>query len=399
VVVRAQRFVLASVFLDVLSIGLVMPVMPALIRQFAREDDVAYWYPWLMGLFAFLQFGFAPVLGAASDRWGRKPLLLISNLGLAAYFGLTACAASLAGLVVARIIGGTTSATMSVAYACAADRYPRGERAGEFARINAMYGLGIIVGPAIGGLLGSVDPRITSGVAAGICAANALYGWIYVAESRTPQPAPLDRSLNPLLDVMRVRIDPGLRPLLVAFGCMAFAQAAATASWILSFSYRLHWGNAQCGLSLALVGLTSAIAQGVLFTPLLRHLGERTCLLVSTICGGVAYVGFGLAATTGTIYGVIALNLIAPIARPAIQAVFSRAVHDSRQGALMGLLNSVTALAGFGAPFLLAPVLAYGARPAVAGSSLAGAPFLVAAGLQAAGLIGIMWPAGTRSPS
>ncbi|MBI3229065.1 MAG: MFS transporter, partial [Burkholderiales bacterium] len=270
------NFILVSVFIDMLGVGLIIPVLPLLVKAYVSNNEMhAYWYGVLASVFGLMQFIFMPVLGAVSDRIGRKPVLLYSMAGMCCNFLTTAWATSLATLFIGRVIGGMSSASMSVASAYASDISTPDERAKSFGKIGAAFGMGFICGPMLGGLLGDFNLHLPFYVAAALSAANFLYGWLMVPES-----LPKERrakfswaKLNPFNTLWGFLQKKELRGLLLVFTLVAFAQTMLQTTWVLYTHFRFHWTSLENGIALFFVGVGAAVVQAALLGWLIRKMG------------------------------------------------------------------------------------------------------------------------------
>src|SRR5438270_9826324 len=262
----AAAFIFVTILLDMFALGLVMPVLPKLVESFVANDTARA--ARIFGLFgtawALMQFFFSPVLGALSDRFGRRPVVLLSNLGLALDYILMALAPSLAWLFIGRVISGITSASISTAFAYIADVTPPEKRAAVFGKIGAAFGAGFILGPAIGGLLGGMDPRLPFWVAAGLSFANALYGLLILPESLPPERrSPFHwKSANPMGALHLLRSDRVLAGLSVVNFLAQVAHVVLPSTFVLYTTYRYGWDPRTVGLTLAMVGICTMAVQG-----------------------------------------------------------------------------------------------------------------------------------------
>src|ERR1700726_3014813 len=283
-------FIFITVLLDMLALGMIIPVLPRLVVDFLGGDTARA--AQIFGVFgtawALMQFVFSPVQGALSDRFGRRPLILMSNFGLGLDYVLMALAPSLIWLFVGRVISGITAASISTAYAYIADVTPGEKRAAVFGKVGAAFGAGFILGPAIGGLLGNMDPRLPFWVAAGLSFANTLYGLLILPES-----LPRDRrspfrwkSANPLGALHLLRADRVLAGLSVVTFVAQLAHVVLPSTFVLYATYRYGWDATTVGLTLAMVGICAMAVQGAAIGPIVRHLGERRALLLGLAWGG-----------------------------------------------------------------------------------------------------------------
>src|SRR3977135_3828849 len=301
----AVAFIFITILLDMFALGLILPILPKLVESFVDNDTASA--ARIFGLFgtawAMMQFFFSPVLGGLSDRFGRRPVVLLSNLGLALDYVLMALAPSLIWLFIGRVISGITSASISTAFAYIADVTPPERRAAVFGKIGVAFGAGFILGPALGGLLGGLDPRLPFWVAAGLSFANTLYGLLILPES-----LPKDRrspfrwrSANPVGALKLLRSDKILAGLSVVTFIGQVAHVVLPSTFVLYATYRYGWEQKTVGLTLALVGLCAMVVQGIAIEPIAKHFGERWTLLFGLCCGAVGFFIFG-AAPTGPVF-------------------------------------------------------------------------------------------------
>lgn len=385
----AIAFILITVLIDVMGIGLLLPVIPVLVGEFTTTRDAqTYWYGALMVTFGLSQFLCSPLLGALSDRFGRRPVLLASITGLGTMFLLSAIVTSLPALLATRVLGGALAANFSVANAYVADITSLERRAKSFGQIGAAFGIGFIVGPAIGGALGSVDVRLPFLVAAALSLVNAVYGLFVLPESLPPErrKAIAWRKANPfssLAGLARLR-SVGVLVAVIAF--VTLAQFILHGTWVLYTGFRFGWGPRENGLSLFVVGLASAVMQGLLLGILLKRLGERSVVMGGMASGLIAYVLYGLATQGWMMYAIIGANLLAFAVGPGLNAIVSKAADPRAQGLAMGSLSSLASLMAVIAPMLGTPLLAEVSR-LPAGDWRIGAPFYLSALLQFVALV------------
>jgi DHA1 family tetracycline resistance protein-like MFS transporter len=354
-------FILVVVFIDVLGIGIALPVLPMLVGEYTATRELqAYWYGALVVVYGVMQFFCAPLLGALSDRFGRRPLLLWSLLGLGLHFLLLALAPSLVLMFGARVIGGAAGASFSVANAYASDVSTTEERAKSFGLIGAAFGLGFIFGPVIGGLLGSVNLHLPFYAAAGLSLVNATYGFFILPESlpadrRSPFSLARANPFSALLTLARHR---EIGNLVVVFALVVLAQLMLQTTWVLFTHFRFGWGTRENGFALFCVGLVAAVVQGGLLGTLLRRFGNVRLALTGLATGIAAYVLYGLAQQGWMMYAIIIANFLSFAAGPALQAVVSNAVDPREQGVTMGALNSINSIMFVVAPLIGTPLLA-----------------------------------------
>lgn len=357
----AITFILVTVLLDVMGIGLLIPVLPSIVGQFTTTRDAqTYWYGALMLAFGGAQFLCAPLLGALSDHFGRRPVLLTAIAGLGSMFFLTPLAGSLTQLLAIRVIGGALAANFSVANAYVADVSSHEHRAKSFGKIGAAFGIGFIIGPMLGGLLGHADIRLPFFVAAGLSFTNFLYGLFVLPESLPPERRKrieLTRA-NPAVSLYGLAKLKNVGLLVVVYALANLAQFILHTIWVLYTTYRFSWGPRESGLSLFVVGLMAAIVQGGLLGWLLRRLGERRVVVAGLASGTLAFIGYGVATQGWMIYAIIVANLLAFAVSAALNAIVSKAADPREQGLAMGSLSSLASLMGVCAPLLGAPLLA-----------------------------------------
>jgi len=354
-------FIFVVVFIDVLGIGIALPVLPLLVGEFTASRELqSYWYGALVVTYGLMQFFCAPLLGALSDRFGRRPLLLWSLLGLGTHFLLLALAPSLPLMLAARIVGGAAGASFAVANAYASDVSTTEQRAKAFGLIGAAFGLGFIFGPMIGGLLGSIDLRLPFYAAAGLSLLNATYGYLIVPESLPRErraPFSLARA-NPFAALLALTRHREVGSLVIVFALIVMAQLMLQFTWVLYTHFRFGWGPRENGFALFCVGLVATLVQGALLGPLLRRFGEVRLVLAGVGVGAIAYLLYGLAQHGWMMYAVIVGNFLSFAAGPALQSIVSNAVDPSEQGVTMGALNSINSIMFVVAPAIGTPLLA-----------------------------------------
>ena len=377
----AVAFIFVTILLDMFALGLIMPILPKLVESFVDNDTASA--ARIFGLFgtawALMQFFFSPILGGLSDRFGRRPVVLLSNFGLALDYVLMALAPSLSWLFVGRVISGITSASVSTAFAYIADITPVERRAAVFGKVGAAFGAGFIIGPAIGGLLGGQDPRLPFWVAAALSFANTLYGLLILPESlpRDRRSPFRWRRANPVGALHLLRSSPALARLSVVNFVAQLAHVVLPSTFVLYATYRYGWSAATVGLTLAMVGICAMAVQGLAIGPIVKRLGERRALLLGLGCGAFGFLIFG-AAPSGVLFWLgIPVMALWGIAGAATQALTTRLVAPDQQGQLQGATTSVQSVSQLLGPFLFTLTFAYfiGAHAPLA---LPGAPFLLA---------------------
>jgi DHA1 family tetracycline resistance protein-like MFS transporter len=393
VTIRARRgstvFVLATVLLDTLGVGLIIPVGPRLVASFLGNDlgAASRAFGVLLSLYSIMQFLFAPVLGGLSDRFGRRAVILMSLLGAAASYLLSGFAPSLGWLFVGRVIAGATGASFSAANAYVADVTPPEKRAQSFGLVGAAFGLGFIIGPALGGAIGDLGLRLPYFVAAGLNFLNFLYGLFVLPESlprKDRRPFSLRRA-NPLGSIKNLGRHPIVLGLTGTMTCAFMSQMILQSVWALYNQARFGWTLRGVGMSLMAVGLATAVVQGVLIRAILPRVGERRALILGLGLGALGHLGFGLAQQGWMMYAMIFPFALAGLSGPATQALITREVGPSEQGELQGSLNSLSGLTAIVGP-LLGTVLLARFAPETAHPHLPGAPFFAAACFNVVGL-------------
>ncbi|HZH02717.1 MAG TPA: TCR/Tet family MFS transporter [Myxococcaceae bacterium] len=395
----ALAFILITVMLDMLALGMIIPVLPKLVVEFLGGNTVRA--AETLGVFgtvwALMQFLFSPILGALSDRFGRRPVILLSNLGLGLDYVLMAMAPTLGWLFVGRVISGITAASVTTAFAYITDVTPQEKRAAGFGMIGAAFGLGFVLGPAVGGLLGGFSPRVPFAVAAGLSLLNALYGLLVLPESLSPalrSPFSIKRA-NPVGSVKLLGSSPRLLGLAGVNFLANLAHVVLPAVFVLYAGYRYGWDERKVGLTLAGVGLCSMIVQGGLVRPVVAKLGERRALLLGLFCGAAGFSVYGLAETGHGFWAGVPLMALWGLSGPATQGLMTRYVDASEQGRLQGANSSIMGIAQLIGPAIFSLTFAYFIGPGTLWH-LPGAPFLLAA-LLLLTAAGVAWRV-TRGP-
>ncbi|SHI52088.1 TCR/Tet family MFS transporter [Wenxinia saemankumensis] len=374
-------FILATVCIDAMGIGLILPVMPDLIREVrgGTLGSAAVWGGVLATAFAVMQFGFGPLLGALSDRFGRRPVLLVSLAVMAADYVVMALAGTIWWLLAGRIVGGITAATQGTAAAFIADISRPEEKARNFGLIGAAFGLGFVVGPVIGGLLGAWGTRAPFWAAAALAGCNVTLGWLVMPETvtdRIRRPFRWARA-NPVGAFRQIGMLPGLAPLLWMVFVYGVAFFVYPAVWAYYGQAQFGWGPGMVGLSLGLYGISIAVVQGLLMGPIVARLGEARAVIWGLWVEIAAFLIL-FAVTDGRVaLGFILLASFGSVVMPALQAILSRTAADDQQGELQGALTAINALASIVAPLLMTQIFfAFTTGP---GPTLPGAPFLLSA--------------------
>jgi DHA1 family tetracycline resistance protein-like MFS transporter len=380
----AAAFIFVTIALDMLAMGMIAPVLPKLITSFlgGNESGAAEMFGIFGTVWAVMQFGFSPLLGSLSDRFGRRPIILLSNFGLGVDYLVMALAPTLGWLFVGRVVSGITSASIPTAMAYIADVTDPEKRAEAFGMVSAAFGLGFVLGPALGGVLGDVNPRLPFWVAGGMSLLNAMYGMFVLPESLPAEHRGTFswKRANPLGSLTLLRRHKELFGIGGVLLLSYLTQQSLQNTWVLYTDYRYHWTARGVGLSLGLVGLGSVVVGGLLVRPMVRWFGQRTTLLLGLAIGWVGFAIFGLA-PTGTLFllGIPLMNLWG-LTGPTAQGLMSVHVTPQEQGQLQGAVQCIRGLTALIGPGLFTFVFAMAIKPH-AHVHLPGAPFLLAAGV------------------
>jgi DHA1 family tetracycline resistance protein-like MFS transporter len=386
----AVAFIFVTILLDMFALGVVMPVLPKLVESFLDNDTASA--ARIFGLFgtawALMQFFFSPILGGLSDRFGRRPVVLLSNFGLALDYVLMALAPSLTWLFIGRVISGITSASVSTSFAYIADITPPQRRAAVFGKVGAAFGAGFILGPAIGGLLGGMDPRLPFWVAAALSFANTLYGLFILPESLPRElrsPFRWQRA-NPVGALKLLRSNGVLAGLSVVTFIAQLAHVVLPSTFVLYATFRYGWDQKTVGLTLAMVGICAMVVQGGAIGPIVRRVGERNALLLGLGSGAAGFLIFGMAPTGHLFWLGIPVMALWGVAGAATQALMTQLVSPDQQGQLQGANTSVQSVSQLVGPFPFTLTFAYfiGSHAPLL---MPGAPFLLASALLVLALL------------
>lgn len=380
----AVVFILITMMIDAMGIGLIIPVMPDLLQEVrgGSLSTAALWGGILSTTFAAMQFLFGPIIGGLSDRFGRRPVLLLSLAAMALDYLVMALAGSIWLLLAGRLIGGVTSATQATANAYMADISAGEDRAANFGLIGAAFGLGFVLGPLIGGLLGEWGTRAPFFAAAVLAAMNAVFGFLVLKET-LPQENRRTftwKRANPLGSFRQLGALPGVGPLLLVFFIYQVAFTVYPAIWSFFGKERFGWEPSTIGLSLGLFGIMLAIVQGGLIRPILRLLGERGTVIYGHFFDVAAFIALALVTSSTLALILTPLAALAAVITPALQGIMSKAVGADAQGELQGVLTSLSALAMILSPMIMTGTFAAFTK-ADAPVYLPGAPFLLSAAL------------------
>ena len=353
----ALTFIFITVLIDVIGLGIIIPVIPSLIVELTGEglSKAAVYGGWLMFVYSFTQFVFAPVIGGLSDRFGRRPVLLFSLLGFGIDYILIGFAPTIFWLFVARLISGITGASHTTASAYIADVSEPEKRAQNFGLIGAAFGLGFIIGPVVGGLLGQIGPRVPFFAAAGLTFVNVLYGYFILPESLPPEKRrKFDiKRANPLGALKHLKQFPGIGGLILIFGLIYLSSHATQSTWTYFTMLQFGWNEAMVGISLGVVGVSVFIVQGGLTRVIIPKIGEVKSVYFGLLMYCLGFLGFAFAPS-----GLILMFMIAPfclggLATPSLQGIISNKVPDDQQGELQGALTSLISFTAiFGPPMM-----------------------------------------------
>ena len=380
----AMPFIMITVLIDMLAIGLIIPVLPALVGAFSGSpSDQAYWYGVIAFAFGFANFVASPILGALSDQFGRRRVLLLGFLGLGINFFGTALATSLWMLVAARLVGGAMQANAAVANAYVADITAPEDRARRFGLLGAMMGVGFIVGPVMGGLLGAINLQLPFWAAGVLTMLNLVYGYYVLPES-----LPLDKrkpfrwsAANPLLALQALAQLKGVAPLVGVVAFSGLAQFIMYTCWVLYTTFKFGWGPLENGWSLAAVGVVTVAVQGFLLRHMLKRFVPQRLAIIGLVSSALAYALWGAASQGWMMFAVIAMNIFGVTVTAAVQSMISSAADASSQGQTLGAVSSLNSLTAVIAPALAAPLLAVVSH-LPRGDWRIGAPFYFCALLQ-----------------
>lgn len=397
---HALLFVVLTVLIDTIGFGLIIPVFPALLTELTGEpvNRAAIYGGWLAFVYAVMQFVFAPVLGNLSDRFGRRPVLLFSVGALGVDYVVMALAPNLAWLFVGRAFAGIAGASFTPAYAYVVDVSPPERRAQSFGMVSAAFGVGFILGPALGGLLGELGPRAPFFAAAGLSLANFVYGFFVLPESLPPERRRAFnlRRANPLGALLQMRRLPMVPGVLGALFLWSVAHQVMPATWTFYTKFRFGWSEAMIGGSLALAGAVMATSQALLLRALVPRLGERRTALLGVSIAGAGYLGYATASTTWMMLAWLATWFFGAMVMPSTNAFLSKRVAADAQGELQGAVASLFSLSAIVGPPVHSQLFGHFSEP-TAMPHFPGAAFAAASAL-AMGCLALYW-ASTREPA
>jgi DHA1 family tetracycline resistance protein-like MFS transporter len=390
---HAVAFVAITVLLDTVGFGLILPIMPTLLMELTGESvsRAAIYGGWLTFVYAVMQFLFAPILGNLSDRFGRRPVLLAAIAALGVDYVILGFAPNLGWLFLGRLIAGIAGASFTPAYAYVADITPPERRAQNFGLVSGAFGVGFIVGPALGGLLGSLGPRAPFFAAALLSLANFAYGYFVLAESlpRERRRPFAWRRANPLGTLLQMRKQPVVLGLLGALFLWMVAHQVMPATWGFYTKFRFGWSEAMIGASLALAGLVMATSQATLLRILVPRLGERRAALIGISIAGLGYLGYATATASWMMFAWLATWFFGAIVMPSTNALMSHRIAADAQGELQGAVASLYSLSSIVGPPLMTQLFGRFSAPN-APIHLPGAAFIAATLLAMSSLI-IYW--------
>ena len=387
--IAAMPFIMLTALIDMISIGLIIPVLPALVGSFTvAQADQAFWYGVVTFSFGLANFFASPILGALSDSHGRRPVLLLGFFGLALSFFGTALATALWMLIAVRLVSGAMQANLTIANAYVADFTPPEDRARRFGMLGAMFGVGFILGPVMGGVLGAIDLHLPFFVAGGLAMLNLAYGYLVLPESlpaerrsrfdwKAATPINALRALAQLKDAGR---------LAAVLTCSGLAQFLLYTCWVLYTTFKFGWGPLENGWSLAAIGVVSAIVQGLLLERLLKRFSARRLAVLGLASSTVAYALWGAASEGWMMFAIIFLNLLGATVSASIQSIISGAVDEHSQGKTLGAVNGLNSLMAVIAPALSVPLMMM-ISTLDQGDWRFGMPFYFCALLQGAALV------------
>lgn len=383
-------FIFVLVAMDIVALGIIIPVLPKLVERFLAGDTAraAEVYGVFGTGWSVMQFVFMPILGMLSDRFGRRPVILISCFGMGLDYFIMALAPDLTWLFVGRLVSGITAASMSTGFAYIADVTPPEKRAGAFGIMGAAFGVGFVIGPALGGLLGEIDPRLPFWVAGTLALVNAAYGYFVLPESLPPErrvPFAWSRA-NPLGALRLLRSHPELFGLASVLFLMNLAHMVLPSVAVLYMGYRYGWGELAVGLVLAGVGVFAMIVQGALVRKVVPRIGERNALAVGLVFGTLGFLIYGLAPTGWLFLAAVPVMSLWGFAGPSAQSLMTQHVSASEQGQLQGATAGLVSLAGIFGPGLFTQTFAATIQP------MPGAVFILA-GLMLVIALAIGWRA------
>jgi len=380
----ALGFIFATALMDVIALGIIIPVLPNLIKEMAGGStaEALHYVLIFSTTWAVMQFFASPIIGSLSDHFGRRPVLLISIFGLGCDYMIMAMAPNLSVLFIGRLISGITAASFGTAGAYIADITPPEKRAQNFGLIGAAFGVGFVIGPALAGVLGGINPRLPFWVAAGLALLNWLFGLFVLPESlpKERRAAFSWKKANPVGSLQLLAAHPGLLGLAGMFFLYMLAHQSLQQIFVLFTGYRFGWGIRDVGLFLGATGIASIVVQMVLVRPIVQALGERRTMLLGLVCGVLGFAIYALAPTPLLFWCGLPVFALIGLVQPTSQSLMSRRVPGNEQGRLQGAMSGIQSITGLIGPTLYTTVFAW----AITGGKaldLPGLGILVAAGL------------------
>lgn len=386
----ALAFIFLTVLIDTIGLGVIIPVSPGIIAQLTHEpiSEAARWGGWLFFAYALMQFLCAPAIGNLSDRFGRRPVLVLSLLMLGIDYLITGLAPTIAWLFIGRILSGMAGASYSTVNAYIADISPPEKRAANFGLVGAAFGLGFILGPALGGFIGEhFGLRAPFFVSAGLCFANALFGLAVLKESLAPdrRRAFEWRRANPLGALKALSRYPALMLLFAVLVLGQLAHDSLPSTWSYYTMLKFGWGPGDVGLSLVAIGILTAISFAVLPRVLTPRIGQAKSVYLGLFCGALAYAGYAISSQPWMFYAWMIVFTFGGVANPAMTAILTEQVPADQQGELQGVIASITSLTSIGAPLMMTSLLAWSSGPH-APVYFPGAAFMAASLCEVGGL-------------
>jgi MFS transporter, DHA1 family, tetracycline resistance protein len=384
----AMPFIMATMLIDMLAIGLIIPVLPAMVGSFTgSQADQAYWYGVVAFSFGIANFIASPILGALSDQYGRRPILLMGFFGLCISFFGTAMATALWVLIAVRVMGGAMQANISIANAYVADFTPADQRTKRFGMLGAMQGVGFIIGPVMGGLLGAINLHLPFLVAGILASVNLVYGYFVLPESLSVDKRKPFRwqTANPWTALKTLAALRGVGSLVGVVAFSGLAQFMLYTSWVLYTTFKFGWGPLENGWSLAAVGVVS-----VMLGKLLKRYSPQSLAIVGLVSSALAYLLWGLAWEGWMMFAVIGVNFLGTVVTAAVNSMISSAADAKNQGTTLGAVSSLNSLMAVAAPLIAAPLLALVSH-LPQGDWRIGTPFYFCAVLQVVSLLLAVW--------
>ncbi len=352
----ATGFIFITLVLAVIGFGLLIPVLPRLIVELQGGDlaSGSGEYGWIVSVYALMQFISSPILGSLSDRFGRRPIILIATAGSAIDYVIMAKAPTLTWFFVARMISGSTAGVLSTANAYIADVTPPEKRAQSFGLLGAAFGIGFIIGPVVGGILGNHSLHLPFWFAAGCSALNFFYGYFMLPESLKPENRREFswKRANPIGALAALKRFPAVLGLVECYFILTLSQVMLQSTWALYTDYRYSWSPLQVGLSLMFVGVATGLVQATLVKKLVPKIGDTRSVILGLCISIIAQIGYGLAPYGWMIYAIVCFGCMAGIGQPALQSYVTKHIPPNEQGAVQGVFAGLASLAGIPGPWI-----------------------------------------------